>query len=78
MKTRKNYNYYETALLGKSSFYELMVTAKVAVTDTKIRDLNRPHTVLIIYTLKPPNKHKPYQTNKKTQTQNNDKTHTHQ
>lgn len=37
-----------------------------------------PYTVLMIYILKPQNKHKPYQTTKKTQTQNNDKTHTEQ
>lgn len=35
-----------------------------------------PYTVLIIYILKTQNKHKLYQTNKKPQTQNNDKTHT--
>lgn len=28
MKTRKNYNYYVTFLLGKYFSYELMVTAK--------------------------------------------------
>lgn len=37
-----------------------------------------PYTVLMIYILKNQNKHKPYQTIKKTQTQNNDKTHTEQ
>lgn len=49
---------------------------KVGITNSKIRDLNMSYTVLIIYILKIQNKHKLYQTNKRTQTQNNDKTHT--